>query len=573
MSLKVLSFLVILFMPIRGGGHDNFTKTPVTTTISLVNESFETDGHALGRYVQAPYVSATTQGFDDSDSDWFLRTNVSSISSRILTDFSDMDGSFFMGGEDVDDAQNPAACDCGRVNFNNLNVTGFTSLTVKLFVAATQTNRYEPVKDFQPTLADYLRVEVSVDGGAYTTIGQFTGLVQNGAIKEDTNLDGIGDGTELTAAFQDFSFDLNLSGNSTVDVRVEMHPSGNGEEMAFDNVRIEGEGVLTSPEINLKQTTTSIADGGAFDFGSVRIGDTKDVVFTIENTGDGDLDLTTPLTVTGAGFSVISQPVSDPVPASGSTDFTIRFEPTATSQGSGSIAIGNDDSDEGTYDISFSATVTNAIFNIKVFLEGPLSGSAMSTALNSSLPLVQPYANAVAETSGGIPATAVDWVEIELRTGTAAATKAGTNRAGILKNNGSIVDKDGNPFTMSQADGSDYYLVIHHRNHLSVMSSGTVSASSGTYTFDFTTAQTQSFSNGADGAIGVGSVFAMIAGDENSDRVVNATDLSSWQTQNGSAFSYTDSRADFNLDGAVNAVDRNDFQQKNNTKTSQVPTT
>lgn len=575
MSLKYLSFLLVLFLPNWGGnGHAEFTTVPAAVTTSLVVESFETDGHAAGRYVQAPYVSAAVQGFDDSDSDWFLRTNVAGVSSRLFSDFSAMDGSFFLGGEDVDDAQNPDACACGRVNFNNLNVTGFTSITVKLLAAATQTERYEPISGTQTTLADYLRVEVSVDGGAYTTIGQFTGVMTNSVIRLDTDLNGIGDGTELTAAFQDFSFDLNLSGNSSVDVRVEMHPSGSGEEMAIDNIRIDGEGAATSPEINLKQASTSIADGGSFDFGTVQIGDAKDVIFTIENTGDGDLDLTTPLSVSGAGFSLQSQPANDPVSAASSTSFTVRFAPTATSQTSGSIAIVSDDADETTYNISFSATVTDATLSIKVFLEGPLSGSTMSTNLNASLPTAQPYANAIAETSVGIPGTAVDWVEVELRTGTASGTKVGTNRAGILKSDGTIVDKDGAAFTMPQADGSDYYLVIHHRNHLSVMSSAAVSPSSGSYTFDFTTAQANSYSNGSDGAVQVGSVFAMFSGDSDDDGDVDGTDLTTWRAQNGKTYTYSSNgKTDLNLDGTINAIDRNDFQQKNSTKSSQVPTT
>jgi|GEM_PF-1251922 len=214
-------------------------------------------------------------------------------------------------------------------------------------------------------------------------------------------------------------------------------------------------------------------------------------------------------------------------------------------------------------------------FSIRVFLEGPLSGSTMSTVLNASLP-TNPgtiYTNALSETSGGIPAASVDWVEVELRTGTAAATKVGTNRGAILKSDGSLVDKDGNAFTMNQADGSSYYIVIHHRNHLSVMSANPVVPSGGIYEIDFTAAQTNSFSNGADGSIQVGSVFALIAGDADGDGDVDGSDLTTWRAQNGGGFTYNSTNGDFNLDGVINAVDRNEFQRKNNSKTSQVPTT
>jgi len=213
-------------------------------------------------------------------------------------------------------------------------------------------------------------------------------------------------------------------------------------------------------------------------------------------------------------------------------------------------------------------------FSLKVFLEGPLSGSSMSTSLNASLPTNPStiYASALSETSSGIPGTAVDWVEVELRTGTAAGTKVGTNRAAILKSDGSLVDKDGNAFNMSQADGTSYFIVIHHRNHLSVMSNAVVAHSSGTYTFDFTTAQANNYNNGSDGAIQVGSVFAMYAGDADDSGTVDGTDLTTWRAQNGVAFTYaSNGKSDLNMDGVINAVDRNGFQQKNLTITTQVP--
>lgn len=226
-----------------------------------------------------------------------------------------------------------------------------------------------------------------------------------------------------------------------------------------------------------------------------------------------------------------------------------------------------------------TGTITNdeaaADLNIQVFLEGSLDVTTMITTLraNNSLPTVQPYSNATSETSSSIPATAVDWIEIELRTGTAANTKVGTNRAGILKSDGTVVDKDGNAFTMSQADGTAYYIVIHHRNHLSIMSASAVSLSSGAYTIDFTSASATTHQGTTGLASLSGGKFGMLAGDADGDGDVDATDLTTWRAQNGDPFIYNSTNADFNLDGEINAVDRNDFQQKNNMKSSQVPTT
>ncbi len=331
-------------------------------------------------------------------------------------------------------------------------------------------------------------------------------------------------------------------------------------------------GSTTAPEINIKQSTNDIASGGTYPFGNVQIGDSKDVIFTVENTGDAPLDVVS-ITPTGMGYSISSGISVDPIPSGGSATFIVRFQPTATNQTSGSATITSDDADEGSYVINFTSGVTLATLSFKVFLEGALTGTMMSTTLNTALPVnpTSVYSGVVSETSTGIPVTAVDWVEVELRN-SATGPKIGTNRAGLLHSDGSITDKDGNAFNMSQVDGSDYYIVIHHRNHLSVMSSSAVSPSAGIYSFDFTVAQANNYGNGSDGAVQVGSVYGMIAGDQNSDGQVNATDLTNWRMQNGGSFSYAGSTADFNLDGQVNAVDRNDYQQPNSGKTSQVPT-
>ncbi|OEK07640.1 choice-of-anchor D domain-containing protein [Roseivirga misakiensis] len=331
----------------------------------------------------------------------------------------------------------------------------------------------------------------------------------------------------------------------------------------------------SAPEINVKQSTTDIVSGGNHAFGSVQIGAFKDVVFTVENTGDADLDITS-ITPSGTGYSIQSGISADPISAAGSATFTVRFQPTATSQGTGSVTIGNDDADEGSYVINFTGSATNATLDITVFLEGPLqSSNTMLTTISGSVPKDpnDVYSAVLEETAvSSLPTNAVDWVEVELRTGTAASTKVGTNRAGILKNDGTIVDKDGNAFTMSQVDGSGYYIVIHHRNHLSVMSNVAVTTTTGTYSFNFTTAQGNSFNNGS--IAGGTSRFAMIGGDADGSGTVDGTDLSTWRTNNGAVYSYSgNGNADFNLDGEINAVDRNDFQQKNTSKTRQVPTT
>ena len=72
----------------------------------------------------------------------------------------------------------------------------------------------------------------------------------------------------------------------------------------------------------------------------------------------------------------------------------------------------------------------------KVFLEGPYSGTTMSTALSSGgyVPVNQPYGASLFDGTFGeyddvvavapIPPGVVDWVTLSLRTSTSAATQA-----------------------------------------------------------------------------------------------------------------------------------------------------
>ncbi|NOX19613.1 MAG: hypothetical protein GXO87_15200 [Chlorobi bacterium] len=126
---------------------------------------------------------------------------------------------------------------------------------------------------------------------------------------------------------------------------------------------------------------------------------------------------------------------------------------------------------------SLSATGANVVLttNIKVLLEGANAGSGtMTTFLNGGgyIPLTQPYSGAPwyypgTESVTSIPSGVVDWVLIELRS---TPTLIDETRAAFLKNDGTLVDLDGtSPVDFPNSSAGNYYVVIKHRNHLSVM--------------------------------------------------------------------------------------------------------
>ena len=107
------------------------------------------------------------------------------------------------------------------------------------------------------------------------------------------------------------------------------------------------------PEMDLKQGTVAIADGGNYIFSNKALNSNTDVTFTIHNTAEGTLSITTPLSVTGADagqFSIQSQP-STTVSALDSTTFTVRFTPTSNGTKTGTISIINNDTNENPYDL------------------------------------------------------------------------------------------------------------------------------------------------------------------------------------------------------------------------------
>ena len=142
------------------------------------------------------------------------------------------------------------------------------------------------------------------------------------------------------------------------------------------------------------------------------------------------------------------------------------------------------------------------LLNLKVFLEGPYSGSGlMTTTLNTNnlIPLSsnKAYPTAVygyytVSNLTSIPnSDIVDWVLVELRTGTGSETKV-AERAVFLKSDGTIVDIDGtSPVTFTGLSAGNYYVVVRHRNHLAIMTASAIPLSSSSSLYDFTTSQSQ----------------------------------------------------------------------------------
>lgn len=121
---------------------------------------------------------------------------------------------------------------------------------------------------------------------------------------------------------------------------------------------------VIAPVIAVSQNTTNIPHNNspAFNMGSTVIGNNLDVTFTITNTGNSNLTLNTPISITGTGYSILTQPTS-PVAsgANNTTTFVVRYNSASvTSNATGQVTIGNNSANQTNYVINLSASATAA---------------------------------------------------------------------------------------------------------------------------------------------------------------------------------------------------------------------
>ena len=126
-------------------------------------------------------------------------------------------------------------------------------------------------------------------------------------------------------------------------------------------------GTITSPEVDLFEDATPIADGGGpIDFGSaLQGGAAPSKTFRVENNGDATLN-TSNLTVP-AGYSV-TEPLAASIAPAGNDTFTVALSTATSGTFAGSVSFDNDDTDEDPYNFSVNGMVTTPEINV---LQGP----------------------------------------------------------------------------------------------------------------------------------------------------------------------------------------------------------
>ena len=230
----------------------------------------------------------------------------------------------------------------------------------------------------------------------------------------------------------------------------------------------------------------------------------------------------------------------------------------------------------------YNITIPGGSLNLEatVFLEGPYNGTNMDLGLTGYIPLNQPFNAAPwnypgTESVATVPANAVDWALLELRDATTAAQATGATRiarqAAFLRNDGKLIGTDGNPVLDfgSLSITNNLFLIVHHGNHLSVLSSAGLTQTGGIYTYNFSTGSGQAYGGvNAQKELSPG-VWGMFSGDGDHNGSIGTGDKSStWENQAGTN-GYISS--DYNLDSESNNIDKDDYWQPNLGKGTQVP--
>jgi hypothetical protein len=149
---------------------------------------------------------------------------------------------------------------------------------------------------------------------------------------------------------------------------------------AFTDVSANFNVTASSPEINVKQGITSLFSGsGTYAAGNIVSGNSgSPVTFTIENIGSANLTYSSITNSNTSDFTLDLINTSSPISASGTTTFTLSFNPSTAGAKSTTITINNNDLDEGTY--TFTVTGTGTVSTASDVLSN--SGYSYSSNIN-----------------------------------------------------------------------------------------------------------------------------------------------------------------------------------------------
>ncbi|MEL0454940.1 T9SS type A sorting domain-containing protein [Flavobacteriaceae bacterium SZ-1-7] len=248
-------------------------------------ENFQDDGNGTVYNTSVPE-------FSDGSGDFFTRTDGSSNITSTYQIFSD-DNDYYFAAMDTDGDGQPSVL---TMDFDDIDISGFTNMTFVIGLAEDDSEDGNEDWDADSSFT----VEVDYDNsGSFTKILQFEAIGgTNTEPAQDTDFDGVGDGTFLTNEWG--YFQVALATGSLIDIRLTFSNLDAGDEdIAIDLVAI-AEDIDLFPGIEV----TSPYDYQVFPPGTTSV----DIVFGTQNQQPSDrvdiiingnliTDITSPYTI------------------------------------------------------------------------------------------------------------------------------------------------------------------------------------------------------------------------------------------------------------------------------------
>jgi len=179
--------------------------------------------------------------FDDGDFDFFDQFPAPDNTNPARDDFQvGFDGSFAIFGQDIDDGD--VQTSTGIVTIPDIDISTFAIPEVGISLGAL--NSEPDFDNYEAADGDGIEIYATVDAGARTLVGAFKppalsqgGTPDVGDLYEDTDLDGVGDGTLLTIELADFFYGVDTGNSLTLEI--EATSSDSFEPIVIDNVRVD----------------------------------------------------------------------------------------------------------------------------------------------------------------------------------------------------------------------------------------------------------------------------------------------------------------------------------------------
>ncbi|MDO7846166.1 Ig-like domain-containing protein [Hymenobacter sp. M29] len=255
-----------------------------TNTASLNTSAVPfANGHYFFRATTNPPQIGGTNVFGTSTTTGFI---YSSGTTAAPTGFWAFEG-VRSSNEGTSSDQVPA----GLLTLKALDVTNYTNLKVSIKFADARGAGYGSYRGVntvnkQAEVDDKIRIQYSMDAGAtWTNLGVFTGA--NSAAPtywtaaSPTTEVALAGGTELTATFQTFTYDITETGTS-LRVRVVADERGGQEELAFDDITVTGMAGAAPPKVeNIETGDISYTEGDP----SVKVTDNLTVTYASNLSG------------------------------------------------------------------------------------------------------------------------------------------------------------------------------------------------------------------------------------------------------------------------------------------------